>query len=81
MELMSDYGKVDILWLDGGWVSSKPVPTIEQAYAGKVKGAPSGFIKNRTVSQDIRMDELAAKAREKQPGLIVVDRESKLPDT
>ena len=28
----------------------------------------------RIQSQDIRMDELVAKAREKQPGLIVVDR-------
>ncbi|MCB0589463.1 MAG: alpha-L-fucosidase, partial [Phaeodactylibacter sp.] len=33
-----------------------------------------GFIKHRIVDQDIRMDELVAKAREKQPGLIVVDR-------
>jgi alpha-L-fucosidase len=74
MELMTDYGKVDILWLDGGWVAKKPASLIEQAYAAKGKGTPSGFIKNRTVNQDIRMDELAAKAREKQPGLIVVDR-------
>ncbi len=74
MELMTDYGKVDILWLDGGWVAKKPASLIEQAYAAKGEGTPSGFIKSRTVNQDIRMDELAAKAREKQPGLIVVDR-------
>jgi len=49
MELMSDYGKIDILWLDGGWVAKES-------------------------NQDIRMDELAAKARKLQPGLLVVDR-------
>ncbi len=74
MELMTDYGKVDILWLDGGWVAEKPASLIEQSYARKEGLTPSGFIKNRTVNQDIRMDELAAKARKKQPGLIVVDR-------
>ncbi len=49
-ELMSDYGPMDILWLDGGWVAKD----------------------NR--GQDIQMDQLVAKARAKQPGLIVVDR-------
>jgi alpha-L-fucosidase len=80
MELMTSYGKVDILWLDGGWVAQKPGSMIEQAYATKGKDTPSGFIKNRTVNQDIRMDELAAKAREKQPGLIVVDRAVRGPN-
>lgn len=80
MELMTDYGKVDILWLDGGWVAEKPASVIEQSYAAKAEGTPSGFIKNRTVNQDIRMDELAAKAREKQPGLIVVDRAVRGPN-
>ena len=49
-QLMSNYGKIDILWLDGGWVN----PAQKH--------------------QDIRMAEIAAKGREKQPGLIVVDR-------
>lgn len=48
-ELMSDYGQVDILWLDGGQVSPRN-------------------------NQDIHMDRIAAMGREKQPGLIVVDR-------
>ncbi len=34
----------------------------------------TGFLKSTIVNQDIRMDELVDKAREKQPGLIVVDR-------
>ncbi|MCK5821244.1 MAG: alpha-L-fucosidase [Bacteroidales bacterium] len=68
MELMTDYGKVDILWLDGGWVQ-KMTPEQTQKYNCK-----PGFQSSRVQSQDIRMDELAAKAREKQPDLIVVDR-------
>lgn len=50
-ELMSGYGPVDILWLDGGWV--RP-----------------GAAEN----QDIDMPAIAANARSKQPGLLVVDR-------
>jgi alpha-L-fucosidase len=71
---------VDILWLDGGWVAKKPEGTYESAYAAKLGETTTGFIKNRLVDQDIRMDELAAKAREKQPGLIVVDRAVKGPN-
>jgi alpha-L-fucosidase len=74
LELMTDYGKVDILWLDGGWVSKKTPEEIASAYHSKGTTYESGFIKNRIINQDIRMDELSAKARELQPGLIVVDR-------
>lgn len=74
MELMTDYGKIDILWLDGGWVSKKTEEQVRESYLSKARETGSGFVKSRTVNQDIRMDELAAKAREKQPGLIVVDR-------
>ncbi|MCG8311259.1 MAG: alpha-L-fucosidase [Cytophagales bacterium] len=74
LELMTDYGKVDILWLDGGWVAKKPKSVIENAYASKMANSPNGYVKSRVVNQDIRMDELVEKARKKQPGLIVVDR-------
>lgn len=75
MELVSGYGKVDILWLDGGWVQKLSDEEIAEYYRGKFEEAGGGgFIKHRIVNQDIRMDELVAKAREKQPGLIVVDR-------
>ncbi|MDZ7292217.1 MAG: alpha-L-fucosidase [candidate division KSB1 bacterium] len=47
-ELMTDYGRIDVLWLDGGQV--------------------------RPPDQDIRMAEIAAKARQLQPGLIIADR-------
>jgi alpha-L-fucosidase len=48
-ELMSNYGSIDILWLDGGWVAAEN-------------------------NQDINMPKIAKMAREKQPGLLVVDR-------
>ena len=73
MELMNDYGKVDILWLDGGWVAAQK-GDIENWYARMVSNTPSGFLKHKIVNQDIRMDELVEKARKAQPGLIVVDR-------
>lgn len=48
-ELLTDYGKIDCLWLDGGQVRPEN-------------------------GQDIRMDEIAAFARELQPGLLIADR-------
>lgn len=67
-ELMSDYGKIDILWLDGGWV--QPYSDAELL---KFKIQPD-FKQVNLQNQDIRMAEIAHKARAKQPGLIVVDR-------
>jgi alpha-L-fucosidase len=69
MELLGgDYGKIDILWLDGGWVKKM---TDEEVYKYiTAKDYKFTHIQN----QDIRMDELVVKARQKQPGLIVVDR-------
>jgi len=59
---------MDILWLDGGWVR-----TLTDAEISKYINAPD-YKFMHIQSQDIRMDELVQKAREKQPGLIVVDR-------
>ncbi|MBC8185287.1 alpha-L-fucosidase [candidate division KSB1 bacterium] len=74
MELMTDYGKVDILWLDGGWVAKTSTEEVKEFYRKQLQRLKSGFVKNTIVNQDIRMDELVEKVREKQPGLIVVDR-------
>ncbi len=69
MELVGgDYGKVDILWLDGGWVQ-KMTPEDVQRHMH----SPGNSSVN-VQSQDIRMDELVAKVRTAQPGMIVVDR-------
>jgi alpha-L-fucosidase len=74
LELLSDYGKVNILWLDGGWVSKASKEELKHFFDNKLKETKTGFIKHKQVSQDIKMDELVVKARKKQPGLIVVDR-------
>ncbi|MEN8193225.1 MAG: alpha-L-fucosidase [Bacteroidota bacterium] len=79
LELLTDYGKVDIIWLDGGWVQEQK-KDIPSWFEKKVANSPSGFIKHKMVNQDIKMDELVVKAREKQPGLIVVDRAVKGPN-
>jgi len=74
MELMTDYGKMDILWLDGGWVAKTPKTEITKWYKHTVDNADEGYLKHRIINQDIKMDKLVIKARQKQPGLIVVDR-------
>ncbi len=69
MELLGgDYGKIDILWLDGGQVQKMTKEEILR----NITSPDYRF--SRIQSQDIRMDELVKKAREAQPGLIVVDR-------
>ena len=68
MELMTEYGPVDILWLDGGWVQ----PLTDEEVSRYINSPEYKF--TRIQSQDIRMDELVQKARAQQPGLIVVDR-------
>ncbi len=66
-ELMSDYGRMDIMWLDGGWVRKKTdQEVIRQRLAADYPVFPQ--------SQDIDMPTIARNARQKQPGLIVVDR-------
>jgi alpha-L-fucosidase len=67
-ELMSNYGRIDILWLDGGWVR----PLSPEEIQARINGANYRF--TRIQSQDIDMPRLVANARAKQPGLIVVDR-------
>jgi alpha-L-fucosidase len=75
LELVTDYGKVDILWLDGGWVQKRSAQNLDNNYQNKFKEAgEGGFIKHRIVNQDIRMDELAGKVRAKQPDVLIVDR-------
>jgi alpha-L-fucosidase len=62
-ELMSGYGKMDILWLDGGWV--RPLSSIDKNVEWQ---------RTITYDQDIDMKNIAAMGRSLQPGLIVVDR-------
>lgn len=60
--LNGDYGSIDILWLDGGWV--RPAREGDAQRHGR----------NYKGSQDIDMPGIAAMARSYQPGLLIVDR-------
>ena len=63
-EIMSGYGKIDILWLDGGWVRPEGSLTEEtKPWIGKY-----GWI------QDVNIPKIAKMARSHQPGLLIVDR-------
>lgn len=64
-ELMNNYGSVDILWLDGGWV--RPLETVNEEVLSWGANIPKW-------SQDIDMPKIATMARKAQPGLLMVDR-------
>jgi len=66
MEICSNYGKIDLMWFDGGWVQKHP----DKGAAPEVPG----FKVKKYFNQDIKMDELVSKIRSKQPDCIVVDR-------
>lgn len=70
-ELMTGYGKLDILWLDGGWVRPRKQ---DKKAAADITAAETG---EKVIKQDedIDMDGIAKMARTHQPGLIVVDRD------
>lgn len=74
LELLTDYGKIDILWLDGGWVAKTPKEEIDSWYEKQLENKSNGYLKHRIVNQNIEMDSLVIKARQKQNDLIVVDR-------
>jgi alpha-L-fucosidase len=67
-ELMTHYGPVDILWLDGCWVRYYSDEELEEERKN------AGFNICRVQNQDIDMATITKNARMKQPGLIVVDR-------
>ncbi len=63
-ELMTNYGKIDLLWLDGAWVRPRD-------------NTPDGFKDwaiTKDYNQDIDMASLAKMARSHQKDLIIVDR-------
>lgn len=64
-ELMNNYGRIDILWLDGGWVRPRETVTAEVLSWGA---------RIPEWSQDIGLPAIAAMARKAQPGLLIVDR-------
>lgn len=64
-ELTSEYGKVDILWLDGGWV--RPRSTVNAEVLSW--GAPIPDF-----DQEINMPAIAKMVRKNQEGMLIVDR-------
>ncbi len=64
-ELMTGYGPIDILWLDGGWI--RPDSTVNEEVISWGYGHP-------TWGQNIDMHRIVRMARRHQPGLLVVDR-------
>lgn len=62
-ELTTQYGRIDLMWLDAGWVNANAHPDAK-AYSSEVPWA-----------QDIEMPKLAAMARRNQPGIVMVDRD------
>ncbi len=64
-ELMTEYGPIDILWLDGGWV--RPDSTLTEEVLSWGYPIPPW-------EMDIDMPRIATMARRHQPGVIIVDR-------
>lgn len=64
-ELMTNYGTIDMLWLDGGWV--RPLASVNEEVIAWGAPIPEW-------DQDIDMDKIAANSRKLQPGLLVIDR-------
>lgn len=62
-ELTTKYGKVDLLWLDGGQIRPDSTITDEERAWIKVP-----------YPQEINMHKIAAMARKNQPGILMVDR-------
>ncbi len=69
-ELMTTMGKIEILWLDGGWVRARKqgVKAENDITAAEIDTRPT------KQNEDIDMAGIAKMARSHQPGLIVVDR-------
>jgi alpha-L-fucosidase len=63
-ELMSDYEKIDILWLDGGWVRKK---TDDEVKSELMETYENSRWARNPQSQDIDMPRLVKEARAKQP--------------
>jgi alpha-L-fucosidase len=64
-ELMHNYGSIDILWLDGGWV--RPKETVNEEVISWGARIPDW-------SMDVDIPSIATMARKAQPGLLIVDR-------
>lgn len=76
-ELVTDYGQVDILWFDGGWVRKTTDEEVKKYLADISEG--SRWARNPQ-NQDINMPGLVKEVRAKQPNILVVDRAVEGPE-
>ncbi|ACU05041.1 alpha-L-fucosidase [Pedobacter heparinus] len=70
-EILGNYGQVDILWLDGGWVRPALKAELAREEWGMNKRGRANY---PNFNQEVDMPRIAKMAREKQPGILVVDR-------
>lgn len=70
-EILGNYGNVDILWLDGGWIRPALKSELARTEWGLDKRGRSNY---PNFNQEVDMPRIAKMAREKQPGIIIVDR-------
>jgi len=63
-ELATNYGDIDILWLDGGWI--RPEWSLNDEYRT--------WLGCKQWIQDVDIPKIAAMARENNPDLLIVDR-------
>lgn len=70
-EILGNYGKVDVLWLDGGWIRPALKGELERKEWGLNERGRSNY---PNFNQDVDMPRIAKMAREKQPGILMVDR-------
>jgi alpha-L-fucosidase len=68
-EITTRYGRIDILWLDGGWIRPHASTLdVDPELAGELGGFQA------TIDQDINMEELVRIARRLHPAALVIDR-------
>jgi len=63
-ELMTNFGEVDLLWLDGAWV--RPIENMPEKF--------KDWALKKNWNQDIDMARIGKMARKYQPDLLIVDR-------
>lgn len=69
-ELMNNYGKIDILWLDGGWIHEPH----EGEMTDPIAPHRNGVARYPAYPQAVDMPKIAEMARKAQPGILLVDR-------
>lgn len=70
-ELMHNYGKIDVLWFDGGWVRPATKTELARQEWGLNQRGRANY---PNFNQEVDMPKIAKMVREAQPGILVADR-------